>query len=43
MDHVDIGIGIQSDCLEQVREALVFMLFPLEAEWKIPVEIFLNY
>lgn len=39
--HVDIGTKLENDILPVAKEALVFMLVPLNGSWKIPVAYFL--
>lgn len=39
--YVDIATGLDSDCLPEAKEALVFMLVAVNAHWKIPIGYFL--
>lgn len=38
---VDGGTGLESDCLEEATQALVFMLVSINDSWKLPVAYFL--
>lgn len=39
--YVDVGTGVEDDTLPAATEALVFMIVPLNAGWKLPVGYFL--
>lgn len=39
--HVNFGTSLQTDCQDEAKEALVFLLVPLNACWKIPIGYFL--
>lgn len=38
--HVDIGSNINSDDLTEAKEALVFLINAINANWKVPVGFF---
>ncbi|CAK1588572.1 unnamed protein product [Parnassius mnemosyne] len=39
--HVSFGASLQTDCQDEAKEALVFLLVPINASWKIPIGYFL--
>lgn len=39
--HVSFGTSLETDCQDEAKEALVFLLVPINASWKIPIGYFL--